>query len=223
MINLGLYEIRLREEFRNMRRLQQDFAMKPFLTIWYIDRLRGNTISVLEDPSSPLYPEQYKVRYSMPVYTARGIIKRDWKGDFTISVSPEILMQPGSHQNPSCHLDTANGRPFNHHISEGWMCTGGLWHVAKDFGLWYFIIGCGSIINQESAWMDDSGAAHLDAEAYLYWKNDRRKQKISNIEWPFDLRNRIEIGSPVDAPKNKIKIGAPLNIEKPKIKIIRDK
>lgn len=158
----------------------------------------------------------------MPVYLGRNHLKRDWYGDFTVKVAHEILMEPGSESVPPCELNTAQGLPFNHHISEGFFCTGGLWAVARDYGLWYFIIGCGSIINQESSWMDDRGFGHLNNEAYLYWKTDRRKQKINDIDWPFDLRNRIEILDKIELPKNKIKIGKPLQREIPKIKIIKN-
>lgn len=222
MINQGLYEIRLREEFKNTRRLQQVPPMKQVLTIRYVDRISGNTISVLEDPVSALFPEHYKVRYSIPVYIARNQLKRNWSGEFDLSIGPEALMQPESGKVPDFKLIADNATPFNHHYSQGWVCTGGLWNVARDFGLWYFIIGCGSIFNQESAWMDDSGNGHTNIDAYNYWKNDRRKQKINNIDWPFDLRDRIEIGSPMEGQKNKIKIGIPFQHEVQKIKIIRN-
>jgi hypothetical protein len=222
IINTGLYEIRLREEFKNMRKLQQDAGMKRALVIWFTDRVSGKIISVLESPETALYPEQYIVRYSMPVYLAKDQLKKDWQGDFTITMAQDILMQPESGKVPVYHLNDSHGVPFNHHITKGWFCTGGLWSVAKDYGLWYFVIGCGSIINQESIWMDDSGFGHTNADAYLFWKNDRRKQKISDIKWPFDLRNRIEIGDKQRQPENKIKIGQPLQREVPKIKIIRN-
>lgn len=221
IINPGLYEIRLREEFKNMRRLQQDTGIKTVLAIWCADRISGRIISVLDNPESALYPEQYTIRYSMPVYLAKTHLKRDWYGDFTVTVAHDILMKPESGNVPAYQLDTTQGVPFNHHISQGYFCSGGLWAVARDYGLWYFIIGCGSIINQESIWMDDSGAGHLNNEAYLFWKNDRHKQKINTIKWPFDLRNRIEISDKIATPQIKIKIGQPLQRETPKIRIIQ--
>ena len=217
-----MYEIRLREEFKNMRRLQQDPSMKRILDIWLVDRISGNTIPVLESTTTTLYPEQYIVRFNMPVYIAKDQLKRDWQGDFIVTMAQEILMQPESGKVPAYRLDDINGVPFNHHITKGFFCTGGLWSVAKDYGLWYFVIGCGSIINQESIWMDDRGFGHVNTEAYLFWKNDRRKQKINDIKWPFDLRNKIEIGVKPEIPPNKIKIGQPLQHEVPKIKIIRN-
>jgi hypothetical protein len=222
IINTGLYEIRLREEFKNMRRLQQDHGMKRILAISFVDRLTGRSISVFDNPESQLYPEQYIISFSMPVFLAKDNLKRDWHGDFTVTLAQDTLMMPESRNVPVYQLDTTNGIPFNHHISQGYFCTGGLWSVAKDYGLWYFIIGCGSIINQESIWMDDRGVGHLNNEAYLYWKNDRRKQKINNIQWPFDLRSRIEIGVRKEIKLNKIKIGQPLQRDMPKIKIIRN-
>lgn len=221
IINSGLYEIRLREEFKNMRRLQQAPSMKGILNIWFVDRVSASTVSVMENPAAPLYPEKYKVCFIMPVYIAKDQLKRDWQGDFTVTMAQDILMKPESGNVPAYQLDTSNGIPFNHHISHGYFCSGGLWSVAKDYGLWYFIIGCGSIINQESNWMDDSGAGHLNTEAYLYWKTDRRKQKISDIAWPFDLRNGIKITGMSEMQQNKIKIGLPLQHPISKIRIIQ--
>lgn len=220
MFNSGLYEIRLREEFKNMRRLQQDPIMKRILEIWFIDRISGIMTPVTENPETALYPEQYKVCFSMPVYLAKDLLKKDWQGDFTVTLAPDVLMQPESGKVPAYQLDTTHGVPFNHHISQGYFCTGGIWSVAKDYGLWYFVIACGSIINQEPTWMDDRGIGHVNADAYLYWKNDRRKQKISDIKWPFDLRNRIEILDRQGMSSTKIKIGQPLEKETPKIKIV---
>jgi len=95
-------------------------------------------------------------------------------------------------------------------------------NVALIYGIWYFIMGCGCIINQEAAWMDDSGAGHLNNDAYLYWKNDRQKRKVNEINCPFDLRDHIEIGNKVEPVPKKIKIGNPLQPEVHKIKIIRN-
>ena len=222
IINTGLYEIRLREEFKNMRRLQQDPGMKRILNILFIDRVTACLISILDNLETVLYPEQYIIRFLMPVYLTRNQLKKDWQGDFTVTLTHDILMRPELGNVPSYQLDTSFGIPFNHHISQGYFCSGGLWSVAKDYGLWYFIMGCGSIINQESNWMDDSGAGHLNNEAYLFWKNERRKQKISDIKWPYDLRNKIEIGEKPEIRQNKIIIGQPLQREVPKIKIIRN-
>jgi len=221
--NAALYEIRLREEFKNLRRLQNDPNTKRILTIRFIDRITSEINSIIKNPSSPLYPEHYKIICRMPVFIARGNLKRDWEGEISLSVAPEILMNAETDKVPTCHLDVSHGLPFNHHISEGFFCTGGVWSVAKDYGIWYFIIGCGCIINQEAAWMDDSGKGHLNADAYLYWKNDRQKRKINDINWPFDLRDHIEIGNKVEPLPKKIKIGNPLQQEVHKIKIIRNK
>lgn len=218
--NTGLYEIRLREEFKNMRWLQQDTAMRKVLALTFVDRVTGSCLSVLDNPSTTLFPEQYKVRFTMPVYTAKGILNRAWQGNLTVTLAQEILMASDSYNVPAYQLDTSNGIPFNHHISQGYFCSGGLWSVAKEYGLWYFIIGCGSIINQESNWMDDRGFGHLNNDAYLFWKNDRRKEKISDISWPFDLRSRIEI---VDRPATqpaRIKICQPIHPEIYRIRII---
>ncbi len=219
--NAALYEIRLREEFKNLRRLQNDANMKRILIISFIDRITGETKNIINNPSSPIYPEQYKIICRMPVFIERGNLKRDWEGEISLSIDSEILMTAETNKVPFCHLDVSHGLPFNHHISTGFFCTGGVWSVAKDYGIWYFIMGCGCIINQEAPWMDDSGAGHLNFPAYIYWKNDRQKRKINEINWPFDLRDQIEIGNKIESVLKKIKIGNPLPREEHTIKINR--
>jgi hypothetical protein len=220
IINAGLYQIRLREEYNNMRRLQQDTVMKKILSIVYVDRVSCNEMTMQEVPEANLYPEQYKVCFKLPVFIAKDNLKKDWQGIFTVRLTQDTLMNPESGSVPAYQLDTAQGVPFNHHITQGYFCTGGLWTVAKDYGLWYFIIGCGSILNQESAWMDDSGAGHLNNDAYLYWKLNRMKRKITDIQWPFDLRSRIEVSDKQEILQSRIKICCPVKREIQKIKIL---
>ena len=47
-------------------------------------------------------------------------------------------------------------------------------------------------------------------------------EKITDIKWPFDLRNRIEIPDRLENPQMKIKIGLPLQREIPRIQIIQN-
>ena len=73
----NLYEIRLREEFKMMRRLQVDPGVKGVLHIFFTDRFSQNQLGIGQDPESQLYPEQYLVNVKMPVYTDEG----DYYGD----------------------------------------------------------------------------------------------------------------------------------------------
>jgi len=221
ILNQNLYEIRLREEFNMMRRLQLDPGIKNVLQIFFIDRLSQNQLGIEHEPESQLYPDQYLVNVKMPVYTDRNVLKKDWKGGLNIKVNYSVLMNPGPSKPPETKLDVSNALPFNHHISPTWLCIGGIWSVAKDFGLWYFVLGCCSLVNQEATWMDDSGSGHFQPLAYRFWKVDRQKQKVNDINWPFDLRARI-VGKEKQQPgKLTIKIGPKLTPNISKIKIIR--
>ena len=221
VINPKLYETRLREEFKMMRKLQHDRAVQGVLRIAFKDRISQNLIGIDKDPITALYPEQYLINIKMPVYTSRGVLKRDWEGILTLEVNSDVLMSTSTEVVPGCRLDVSKALPFNHHISVGYFCTGGIWSVAKDFGLWYYVLGCCSIINQEVTWMDDRGAGHLNPEAYDYWKNDRKRQKVNNINWPFDLREKKDLMDDGSAKKLTIKIGQKQVQQVPKIKIIR--
>jgi len=219
--NQNLYEIRLREEFKMMRRLQNDSDVRGVLQIFFTDRLSQNQFGIGHETESQLYPEQYQVNVKMPVYTDVNVLNKNWEGGLSVKVNYSVLMNPGSNNPPETKLDVSNALPFNHHISPTWLCIGGIWSVAKDFGLWYFILGCCSLVNQEAAWMDDSGSGHLQPLAYRFWKIDRHKQRVNNINWPFDLRARSEGKDNQQPVKLKIKIGIKQTSNIPKIKIIR--
>ncbi|MEO0725530.1 MAG: hypothetical protein AAFZ63_13380 [Bacteroidota bacterium] len=206
----NIYEIRLREEFKNLRKLQRHQEMQKYVEIQYADRNYGGRHSILEDPRAMnLYPETYYVKYTLPVYLDRGRLDRNWSGVFTIKVSESTFLDLNERGPSQLDLDCSNGVPFNHHVHEDHFCHGGVWSVSKEFGLWYFVIGIGGLLNQEEIWMDDSGSGHHSLAAYEYWRKDRRKQPISVINWPFDLNEGLVISEEESTPaKGKFKIGA---------------
>ncbi len=206
---LDIYEIRLREEFNNLRKLQRQKGMESILRIQFVDRINGGKQSIENEPSSSnLFPEEYIITYKMPIYIERGRLDTNWSGDLSVRVSKDLLMRSSSSSKPTTELDTSNGEPFNHHIGS-WVCIGGVWSVAKDFGIWYFIVGIGGLLNQEKIWMEDDGSGHVNGEAYDYWKNERNKEPINDIKWPYTLEDDFKVVSqnPKSLSGSKFKIG----------------
>lgn len=224
------YEIRLKKEFELLQKLQRHPSVNNStikITIQYKDRLLGGDYkTVLENPSSGMYPNSFRVTYQLPVYVGPGQLKRDWKASFLFSTPENVLMNPDS----KLGVDIEGGEfpdgsiPYNNHVSKGWVCTGTAWSVANQgFGIWYFIVSLGCLFNMERFMMvakpeEDPvyGVRHLNYEAYLYWKNEMKFKPINKINWPFKLMDTPSFGSvsPSEPPtqKPKISFGA---VEKP--------
>jgi len=214
------YEIRLREEFLNLRALQNDSEMQKILEIEYQERNGNSFKSILHDPLIALYPTRYKVTYKMPVYVDEGQLNTDWKGVLDFRVNEDNLMKPDS-KNPEYDFKNEGGVAFNSHMSAAWFCLGTVWEVShQGFGLWYFVIGVGCILNQEKGWTaynpdkTDAENGHLNYSAFIYWKNVRKMQPINNIKWPLNLRDKkFKFGdepvkpTPTPVPEKKFKIG----------------
>lgn len=228
------YEIRLRKEFELLQKLQRHPSVNNDIikiTIQYKDRLRGGDYkSVLENPSSGLYPNSFRVTYKMPVYVGPGQLKRDWQASFLFSTPENILMNPSS----KLGVEIEGGNfpsgsvPYNNHVSMGWVCTGTAWAVANQgFGIWYFIINLGCLFNMDRFMMvaneeEDPvyGVHHLNYDAYLYWKNERNMQPTNKINWPFklmDIPTFSSTGSSASSPqKPKFVFGTAQKTEQPK-------
>lgn len=187
MNQIKTYEIRLREEFKNLQKLQQHNSIKGVVIIRYEDRIKGGIHAINIKPSNMnMYPEKYFVTYRMPVFTGRNNLNNNWEGLLTLQVSKDSLLNGRNVSTASCELK-CNGRyPFNHHISQGFFCVGGIWKTSIGLGIWYFILATGALINQEEAWLTDDASGHLDEDAYKYWK-ERNKAKVNDIKWPFNL------------------------------------
>jgi len=215
------YEIRLRKEFELLQKLQRHPNVNNStikITIEYKERLNASIFkSVLEKPSCIVYPNTFRVTYKMPMYVGEGQLKNNWQATFLFSTPEDILMNPNS----KLGVEIEGGHfpqgslPYNKHISPGWVCSGTAWSVANQgFGIWYFIIGLGCLFNQEKFIMDDDGKAHLNGDAYRYWKDVRKKQPNNKIDWPFNL---IDIGDKFGAkPTRTFSFGEKIIVEQPK-------
>ena len=217
-----IYETRLKKEFELLQRLQRHpFNKNKVVQLYYKDRMGGAYKSILDPINGPLYPNQFRVTYTMPMYVDEGQIKNDWSATFLFEVPEEILMDPDSKL--GVEIEGNNGNfpegavPFNNHVSTGWVCTGSAWGVANQgFGIWYFIISLGCLLNQEKFMMASDPSdenKHLNADAFRYWKNVRKMQPNNKIDWPFKLNETIfEPGRVTPAkpetPKSKFFFGA---------------
>lgn len=197
--------ILLREEFNLVQKLQKDAEFVKYVTVKFEDRVTGETKTVLSEPTANKYPEKYLVEYRMPVYVGEGQLRNDFHGIAKIHLSEPVLSNKTADHGPHVEWKT-NCKPFNNHVSDTWVCNGNgkdsAWAVAKDLGLWHFIIVMGQLINQDPNVSAD--AVHMSLDAYNYWVRRARKP-VTNIKWPLDLLTRPTI-TVVPTEKHKITI-----------------
>jgi hypothetical protein len=186
----------LREEFKLVAKLQKDPEFSKYGKIFYEDRILDNKKPVSEAPTGARYPEIYFVEYDMPVYVAAGQLRQDWHGSLKITLSEQVLINK-TDKNPPGVKFSCNFDPFNNHAKDGYICQGNAWSVAKDNGLWHFIVSLGALINQDSFVSADK--AHMNEYAYYDWLRRGRKP-VTAIKWPIDLLIRQEISI---VPKSK--------------------
>lgn len=186
-----IFEIRMREEYKWLQKLQNTPAVKDVISIWYMPR-RGGTrwVPFLEEPNG-LYPVRFKVRYRMPMYVCpNGQLKRNWEGTINFEVTEEALLGPSS---MGVGIEgggfASDSVPYNKHVNAGFICTGNAWEVAKQgYGIWYFVIAVGALLNLDPSWQAPNGN-HLNAAAKDFFENTRHRQPTNDIKWPFNLRD----------------------------------
>lgn len=190
--------ILLREEFNLVQKLQKDAEFAKYVTVKYEDRVTGESKTILSSPTANKYPEKYLVDYRMPVYVGEGQLRNDYHGTAKITLSEPVLTNRRADNGPFVEWNS-NFQPFNNHIRKDWICTGNAWTVAKDSGLWHFIISLGALINQDEFVCAEG--VHIDREAYDYWVRRGRKP-VTNIKWALDLLTKPTITIvPTEKPK----------------------
>lgn len=190
MSNSFYEETMLKEEFHLVARLQQDGEFSRYVSVSYEDRITGEVQPVTVKPPGPRYPEKYIVEYQMPVYVSPGQLRRDWRGTATMVLSQPVLTNKHSYQAPHVTFQS-NFTPFNNHVLSDSICVGNAWTVARDNGLWHFIISLGALINQDEFVCAEG--RHYNGDAYDYWVARDRKP-VTNIKWPLDLLSRDPLG-----------------------------
>lgn len=188
----------LREEFKLVQKLQKDPEFAKYATIKYEDRVTGEINSISSTPTADKYPETYIVDYRMHVFVTDGQLRNDYHGTAKMTLSEAVLSNRRADNGPHV-VWNSNFKPFNNHVNMDWICTGNAWTVAKDHGLWHFIVSLGALINQDE--FVCSEGAHIDEQAYNYWVRRGRKP-VTNIKWPLDLTTRPSIMvKPTEKPK----------------------
>ncbi|MDR0602977.1 MAG: hypothetical protein LBG80_01570 [Bacteroidales bacterium] len=209
-MNTFYEDVLLREEFNLMQKLQKDTEFAKYVTVKYEDRVTGETKMVLSMPTAGRYPEIYIVDYQMPVYVGKGQLRNDYHAEVRITLSEPVLSSREADNGPLVNFNS-NFEPFNNHVHQTTICSGNAWIVAKDNGLWHFIISLGALINQDSFVCAEG--SHFNSAAFNYWVLRGRKP-VTNITWPLDLTTKKTI---TVVPKTQT---AP-PMEKPKISIVK--
>lgn len=194
----------LREEFYLVQKLQKDSEFAKYVSVKYEDRVTGETRHVIFTPSADKYPEIFIVVYHLPVYIANGQIRNDFLGTATITLSEPVLVNRTQYINYHADFNgpnvawVYNFQPYGIALfspdSHG-VCSGTAWNVAKDFGVWHFIISLGALLNQDKFVCGNNSIP------------------ATNIKWPLDLISKSTI---TIISKEKI-------TEKRKISIVRKK
>lgn len=189
-----IYERRLKKEFSFLQRLQNHPNTRGIIDIYYKERINGHGYkSVTETPNCTLYPNHFKIKYTFPVmYVGRGQVKNNWSHAFLLTTPETILMDPNRTIGDEFEIEggafSKGNVPFNSHISPNWVCIGALWQAANQgFGIWYFLVSLGALLNQEKTEMDPNDEIHLNDDAFNYWLEDRDMQPNNIIRWPYNL------------------------------------
>jgi hypothetical protein len=206
MTNNFYEEILLKEEFRLIVKLQQNAEFSKYVSVSYEDRGTVKVQRVAIPPSGPRYPEKYIVEYRMPVYVSRGQLRQDWHGTATMLLSETVLTNKHSHQPPHVTFHS-NFTPLNNHVKQDWICVGNAWDVARDHGIWHFILSLGATINQDAFVTADS-RWHLSEEAYKDWVA-RNRMPVTDIKWPLNLLDEGNIVMTRIAPRVEIPPAVP--------------
>ena len=212
-------DVLLREEFKLVQKLQKEAEFAKYVSVRYEDRVTGETKTVLALPTAEKYPETYVVDYRMPVFVGVGQLRNDYHGTAKITLSKPVLTNKQADHGPFV-VWNSNFAPFNNHILQNSICSGNAWVVAKENGLWHFIISLGALINQDAFVCAE--ASHFNPAAYDYWVL-RRRRPITSINWPLDLTLNPPITViPIDGPIINIVRRTPEQQPVKKIKIIRN-
>ena len=155
------------------------------------------------------------------MYVGWNKIKRNWHGTINFTATEDVLM--GKNSMP-VHIEgggfPAGEVPYNNHVSMGFICTGSAWQIAQQgYGIWYFIICIGSLLNLEPLIMDEKNSRHLNEDAFNFWVIERKKKPTNNIKWPFDLNTRRKSANTANNSTGGIRIGQRVAANVPNIRI----
>lgn len=185
-------EIRMKKEFENLQLLQKDPRTAKIIGIQYNPRGDADLFHwapVLRNPQNGLYPYRFRITYTMPMFIGPGQLVENWQGSFIFEAPPEVLVDPNSEINVQIDGDFPFGVPYNNHVERCYICSGTAWKVSRGLGIWFFVLCLGGLLNQEPFVMSDSGT-HLNGEAFRWWRDQRKMEPNSHIDWPYDLLDK---------------------------------
>ena len=199
MVNNNKYEERLKYEFIFLRKLQTHPFIQGIIEISYQDRIDGDFRSILGNPSKWLYPNKFKITYKFPImYVGKGMVMANWSYSFNLYVPEIILMDTNSKLGDNFTIENnsfPDGMvPYNPNVSKTWIDLGCLWQVAnKHYGIWYFIVELGSMLNMEMPEINSEAITHLNYDAWDYWCNEREKAPNNDLKWPYGFDDEESI------------------------------
>lgn len=201
----NIYEIRLREEFKLLRKLQNYKPVSKYLTIQYRDRVTRKLKPINAEPDvANRYPETFKVTYKMPVYINEREKDKNWQGTFEFTVSESIILNMNiGGDKPYAIFRSGRNTPFNNHINGNAICDGNAWDVRRQsgYGLWFYVIAVGMLINQDE-FVTATNGVHLNGAAFEHWKR-RRMKPVTNIKWPMILDQMATLSPVTDKADTK--------------------
>lgn len=179
----------LKNEYEHILKFQDFGNISTYIRVFYFNRITGQKQAIHTPPQNG-YPYKFEVIYTIPVYESKGRLRNDFTATAIITVTEEQLTKRLNGFAPSVEF-SANLIPFNNHVKDTWICIGNAWHVAKDNGIWHFIMCLGALINQDIFVTDDENPNHINPSAFQYWA-ERGKKPINNIKWPLNLLTLID-------------------------------
>lgn len=184
-----IFEIRMRKEVDYLRKLQTNKDMRNILSIYAAPRTGGEYKSILEEFRG-LPPVKFKVTYKMPMYVSAEKLKKDWQGTIFFEITEDALLGT---DDIGISIDGGQfekeDTPFNNHINQGFICKGNCWEVARDQGIWLFIIAIGALLNLNPEYQS-ANRNHLNPAAHDFLKNVRHDKPTNDIHWPYNLREQ---------------------------------
>ena len=196
MIQVGRFEQWLDNQYRDILRLSKISRMQQALQISCFSRdvqkKDGMGLPFQEGAiaNEILKPRIYQCKYMLPAYIDKGNgvveLQYDWNGIIQIEMSIPCFTEQ---RIPECRMINST-IPFHHHVNgAGHVCTGGIWSVAKNYGLYYFILAIGAMLNREKEYCDylSQYREHYNPRAFHHWNNAGCKPIVENLGWAWNL------------------------------------
>ena len=191
---LKKFEQWLDNQYRDTLKLSKIERLRKLIEIRCYSRLNSQRVYVLPNNEQdilrePIKPKVYEVTYSLPTFVNNGNgieLLRNWKGTVKIDIELSCFTEK---KIPEIRMINSQ-IPFHHHFADsGWVCTGGIWSVAKNYGIYYYFLAIGAMLNREKEMCDylSQNKEHLNRNAFQHWQTNKFNS-ISEINWAWNLK-----------------------------------